>query len=863
MAYFPKPGSNPDVNDKPRNLTQDEIKRVLEATPEFHTPDSSTRLRAKKDYEAWLTKHLETLKLAPSQLNIMIETFVNRFYKAIIAYGTRIGVIAPESIIAGTMQANFNTFKTAGSISTVGNCIDIIREILFNTNRKYPLSMVVFKNKNYSFDNVFNMTRDFIGFKVSRFIKDRNIITHNEFREKWWVNDFELLLGSSTIPESETVLELVINYTDMYVYNIKIEEIVKAISRLSTHITVAYPPVSYGDENAHYIYVIPDNKKIQHILEEAKLITTRTSNKKKDRLILLEQIFLIDHVLASQENNYICGIPEITNFYPITSRVWDQVQSEVYSEGEWTITLKKDSMKLLGISPYNLFRLCELAYLDVEAIGHNHINVVCGTSLRNNLNREIKSLNSKYNKAYKIYSSKVDEKVNENPLNSLHNDIERLYLENPVVYPTLVNDSVSNKIKDLQERFYESIGSNLIEENETLKDISNQIFDIRRKIDFPENDSGEVKIQNKKTLKKLQTLYYDKIKDVIDIDYIKNQEEELNNIKTKIASITSMVEAIPKIKPSEIINYYISNQVEVRRNREKDFIKKGKRITYMKRSEIELASEYIRGECWGKDYQSLLYNPKVDPRFSYTNCPKEILYYLGIEATRTFMYKELVDAIGGSESSIDQRYFDFVVDCMTQKGVIQGLNSSSADRMSGGWLDNVFFRNPIQHLNVESNKGSVQSTSTALVGSITGAGSGGVDMVRTIYPADQENEYLEILSRDSYFTTNEMLTDQNNGEKYYEGNEGYSVTRGPENIADITRSEDINQFFFLQPDEAEVEETEVEEAGGKFQAPAFLSKFLEKSKTIENEWEGGDEFYENEELSSVDVDMEALEKLFM
>ena len=77
--------------------------------------------------------------------------------------------------------------------------------------------------------------------------------------------------------------------------------------------------------------------------------------------------------------------------------------------------------------------------------------------------------------------------------------------------------------------------------------------------------------------------------------------------------------------------------------------------------------------------RTLLANPEVEYRHTYTNNAHEIRDVLGIEAARNFLIKEFTDAIG-QQGYINPRHVVLLVDYMTRLGLVYGITFSATKR---------------------------------------------------------------------------------------------------------------------------------------------------------------------------------------
>jgi hypothetical protein len=239
-------------------------------------------------------------------------------------------------------------------------------------------------------------------------------------------------------------------------------------------------------------------------------------------------------------------------------------------------------------------------------------------------------------------------------------------------------------------------------------------------------------------------------------------------------------------KPSSYVNELLDEHIEKRTETELKNVREFKSIAKatVERSDLEKASEYIQAETRGSvtSLGNLFKHPAVDPRFTFTNNPRELQAFLGIEGARTGMLKEITEIVG--ESGTDRRYFDFMIECQTRRGVIQGVNASGTDRQSGGVLSNIALNNIQSHLVYSASIGASETTQTIMGAMIPGAPiTGGTGSVITGFRKED--------LRKREFERKEEFTPEDFGWDEHEFRILETLGRGGENEFNITQTPNI------------------------------------------------------------------------
>jgi len=111
MEWVPLSGYETGVNldDRPRRLTEEEIRYVVNHLPTAPSADSTAAAVARDGIIEWIYSTLKEVNLCPSAIPSLIELMVQQHYKSLAIPGTSSGITAAEAVGATTMQMTLNS----------------------------------------------------------------------------------------------------------------------------------------------------------------------------------------------------------------------------------------------------------------------------------------------------------------------------------------------------------------------------------------------------------------------------------------------------------------------------------------------------------------------------------------------------------------------------------------------------------------------------------------------------------------------------------------------------------------------------------------------------------------------------------
>jgi hypothetical protein len=205
-----------------------------------------------------------------------------------------------------------------------------------------------------------------------------------------------------------------------------------------------------------------------------------------------------------------------------------------------------------------------------------------------------------------------------------------------------------------------------------------------------------------------------------------SEEESSKEVDEDDTSIKEM--DLSPLVTNDTIEYFICRDVIV------DFIKKIqlsgiKGITKIYPREDKATHEYII-DTDGINFLTMLTSPNVDPKKTTCDDMHSIRQVLGIEATRTFLFKEITRVISFDGTYVNPRHTSQLVDAMTINGALDAASRDGIAREDVGPNAKIMFEKNIDNAAVASTfteKDAMTSLSSAVMyGKLAPVGSGSV-----------------------------------------------------------------------------------------------------------------------------------------
>ena len=129
-AFLPGPTVNTFARDKPRFLTSEEIKDIIDKFPVVQAANTEAGALIRAGIQNWLRANLATEQVCPSAIPDLINEIIAAHYDSAVIPGTTIGTHAAEAVGASSTQGALKTFHAAGSSKSISAGIDVMKELL-------------------------------------------------------------------------------------------------------------------------------------------------------------------------------------------------------------------------------------------------------------------------------------------------------------------------------------------------------------------------------------------------------------------------------------------------------------------------------------------------------------------------------------------------------------------------------------------------------------------------------------------------------------------------------------------------------------------------------------------------------------
>ena len=354
--------------EKPRKLTEDEIKDILSVIPYIKSAADNVSENNTKSLKVLFTEQLKDIEITPVGISDLKSEIIRQFDETVIRPGEMVGPSSSESLGKNTTQAALNSFHSSGSSKNVSKGVDRIKELIHASETKKQSTTIYFKNEFLSFDDIIIQKRpEITNITVQKLVRSADTVSYNDFVEPEWYDLFRKMFRKDF--KSNYVLRLDIDVNMLYAYKLTMEDICSVIEDGGSVICV-YSPMSIGK-----IDIYPIERLIDSILTEKGFNGISSENS--------SLVFLSTVITSYLDSLIISGIPGIQQIYPVESpvlQILKEEQKDEKHENIWYLILNPVRMKISGISENKIVKLCELAGIKVVKIRPNYIGVESETS---------------------------------------------------------------------------------------------------------------------------------------------------------------------------------------------------------------------------------------------------------------------------------------------------------------------------------------------------------------------------------------------------------------------------------------------------------------------------------------------------
>lgn len=784
MNYRAKQGYNPDPATKPRNLTEEEIQVILDAIPPPRIRDKVTKEYYLMDQRNFFRQSLKYTKLTPAGINIYNEQMKNTHEFSEIAAHSSCGNTAAETLGSSATQNTMNSFKVGSSQKTISVGVKAMEELIkVSRNRSFESARLFFHDETMTLREVLDKRQ----YMISPSISTGNLLINNKLKDfviyerdnlpiYWWHDLYENINGK--IPDSESVLRLQFDPSKLYIYKISLDYIAKKIANNVNlkSVVIIHSPTSDG------------------ILDIFPSDSVSTITNIDDRL-LTEKKFLGDIAIPILQTISIKGIPGITEFYPVREPIWQVVLNEkqdvedrliwyiffnTYIAKTKNITINNITSLLSSLIPtYEILANKQIIKLD-KKIGETNVNEIENyRQFVHDMNVEIKKVSASL-----IYLTLYQEIVN-NILSKLPSFSDGTKSVNP--YDKTGTKGKKSGISCTIRKQIKNELNALLEE----KDIVNVYVDILNiatdNIDIeinPEDDEEYVyiifstirKYVNKhinimiNTNQKLTADMNEKKDKIKEYDDMVNLRNTINNnldlIRDRDIEILeyddfSMSIRMPfDMAPTKLVREVDTWDIRDIHEYDDNYKSEDKKIQREPLA-FTMRKDFYVADVAGRNLESLLAHPIVNPNLSFSNNMYDIYRVFGIEAVRTYFIKEYTDNLTNNGDYIDPRNIKLTADHITLRGIPQGISFHTYYKHGNATIASASFQHTEKVITNASFVGKKETSagvsSSIVVGNLIPVGTGKVKVIAPVDPIKISNSNVND-ALDSLFVKDPLPT---------------------------------------------------------------------------------------------------------
>lgn len=232
---------HPDAKDadRPRHLTKEEIKTIVDKIP---APLGVSRYAvdiAHEEIKYNLALKLRKIEISSSAIEKLANTIYTMYDKAHATPGDPVAYQVAQAFGNNITQFTLNTFHSQGSDLSAREIISSVKETTnASKERKFPFTVAYFKNKYLSYYDALVMQSIFVSTVASDFIKNKgSIIKHYKSNNIQVKNEFINSITDRYIPVEDVrietsvpfYLELQIDEVQLYRYQLSVRVIAEKI----------------------------------------------------------------------------------------------------------------------------------------------------------------------------------------------------------------------------------------------------------------------------------------------------------------------------------------------------------------------------------------------------------------------------------------------------------------------------------------------------------------------------------------------------------------------------------------------------------------------------------------------------------
>lgn len=376
-------------NDIPRKLTSNEIKDILKIIPNIRSGVDTVSEFNSNWMKQSLKEQLEEIEITPLGMQDLKDEIIRQYNLVQIPAGEMVGMVLSSSLSSRLTQLLLNLHRVSATSKNILSGVDRISELIgASQNTKRPSATIYFKDQFLSFDDIIIQKRpEFTEITVKDLVVGRpEILTTAEVEEPYWYSFYKTFINKKY--NSNEFLRLKIDTNLLYAYKLTMEDVVRIMEK-DQPVNCVFSPMSVG-----IIDIYPIEKEITSKLKNMQIISYE-----KAPLVFLSMI-----VIPALDKLRISGISGIDQIFPVVSPVLQIVKEEEQAEGipnGWFLILNPIRIRMTGITPQKLKKLCEVCGIPVLKVRDNYLLVESEISPMQKIRNAISQDEKEEKEAYK------------------------------------------------------------------------------------------------------------------------------------------------------------------------------------------------------------------------------------------------------------------------------------------------------------------------------------------------------------------------------------------------------------------------------------------------------------------------------
>lgn len=784
-----------EVFSRLRYLTQSEIDDIVSVLPKpiaaISTVSDEMHYQLKNKLSIELTEH----KVDPRIIEDLKKEIYRQYHATLVQPGEAVGMGTGEAIGQQTTQMNLNTFHSTGSSKTLET--NALRNLLNATPLKSPATLVHFKNKNLTYEQILKYEKEMVEITIDKLLLTYDIRSDTlHSKKEWWYTLYNLIYKKN-ISNQNCYVRLQFNLDLLYEYNVSLGEIVRVLEdyqnqEVSRPVLCIASPSNIGIVDVY----LKDGYTIPKKAGKASL-SISLENGDEEKEMFFSDILLPSLMIRKNNVGYIKGILGFRNLTPVSVNTYNIVKYEEFlSKGRYKLWLDIIEMKTEGIplaKLETLFSTCQIQTLD-KSLSQDKTNIFCNVQMPPDWKYKfytVKKLIMKYVKEIEVLKEdKLDTYIYSVELDLLkvkYSDFEKILKLNSITILDKTESGSRSTLKiKLKKEWYNDLLTvigflnyhSIISEKD-IKEDTPQI--IEEKVGANYRISVHANWYNMS--------FYDKIilADVIVLNVTTNGQYTVLDIRMP----DNWKNYFFTVKQFINILYQEKQQAKIA------FIKKEKLLGVklpIYTDPLYDAYEYTYAEVIGSNLSEILQHPDVDTQYTISNDIQEIIRTFDIEVARNVIAMFCNKIIKTNGSYINGRHIAFLADFMTNTGNVIPITAKGISKTSRDVFANASFEQPVDYFYkaafIGKQEKSLFTSTSILMGKRIAIGTGALSLKLN----EKALEYL-----DSFQSDEDLVKSKRDMQAYTSVDQQYAKIKEDDDISEKKKSliPNITSYFRL------------------------------------------------------------------